>query len=135
MRRLTPIGMLLLAGVLGGCGDDDGSTTTVNQTTTVTQQSPMPTTESETTTGPEPTTETQPGRQGCTDAAGNAIQIIAGDLGCTQAQATAAQYDAQGARVQEVGSFTCEGGNATTRPVIFTCTGSDGEFVVREAGG
>lgn len=138
MHRLTFLLALLLAIALSGCGGDDEETTpTAVQTTTVTQ--PPPTTEPDATTSPDTATppDTTGGaeKEGCADAAGNEIEVVTGDVDCADAQAAAAQYDAQGERVQQVGSFTCEGGNAATRPVIFTCTGPDGEFVVREAGG
>jgi hypothetical protein len=96
-----------------------------------------PTTES---TAPETTTETDPelttpeDNGVCTDASGNVIDIVGGDVDCAAAKATAAQFDQQGARVQEIGEWICEGGNAQTRPVIFTCSGPGGEFTVSEAG-
>jgi len=136
MPRLTALIAVALALVAAGCGgDDDGDSDTVVQTTTVTESTP--TTE---TTAPETTTETDPELTtpedggGCTDASGNTIEIVGGDVDCAAAKDTAAQYDAQGDRVQELGEWICEGGNAQTRPVIFTCSGPGGEFTVSEAG-
>ena len=131
MRRL---GLLIaLAALIVGCGgDDENPTTTVNQTTTVTETSPPATTPPPAETTP---TETTPGDgTGCTAADGNEIQLVSG-VTCAQAKTTAAQYDAQGARVQEIGDWVCEGGNAQTRPVLFTCSTGSAEFVVRATSG
>ena len=139
MPRLTAAFALALSILAVGCGGDDDEPTTVIQTTTVTETSPGTATTPETsTTEPETTTTdstTPEDSGGCTDAAGNEIAILTGDVDCSAAKDTAAQYDQQGERVQEIGEFVCEGGNAQTRPVIFTCTGPGGEFTVSEAGG
>ncbi len=135
MRRLVLLPVILVA--LAGCGGDDegdNSTVTVNQTTTVT--APPPATEQTTTEQEAPTTtDSEPLRSPCNDSEGNQINVVSGDIDCDSAKSVAAQYDTQGDRVQTVDSFTCEGGNAQTRPVIFTCSGPEGEFVVSEAGG
>ena len=131
-RRIARLALGLV--LVAGCGDDEDPTTVI-QTTTVTETSPGTATTPDTTgttTDPELTTPEQ--RDGCTDDAGNEIDVLTGDVACSAAQDTAAQYDQQGARVQEIGEWVCEGGNAQTRPVIFTCTGPGGEFVVREPG-
>jgi hypothetical protein len=139
MSRLAAVLALALTVFAAGCGDDEEPTTVI-QTTTVTETSPGTATTPETTTEPETTTTdpeatTPEQRQECTDAAGNEIEILTGDVDCAAAKDTAAQYDLQGERVQEIGEFVCEGGNAQTRPVIFTCTGPGGEFVVSEVTG
>ncbi len=139
MPRLIALFALLLSVVALGCGSDDNDDPeTVIQTTTVTESTPE-TTAPETTTGPETTTTepelTTPEDGGvCTDATGNVIEIVGGDVDCAAAKDTASQYDRQGDRVQEIGEWVCEGGNAQTRPVIFTCSGPGGEFTVEEAG-
>ncbi len=53
---------------------------------------------------------------------------------CEEARETAAGYSLDGAKVQEVGPYTCEGGEADTRPVVFTCVAGDNEIVVSEGG-
>ena len=141
MPRLLALFALALALIAAGCGSDDESDPEpVVQTTTVTETTEPTTTEPETTTAPE--TETEPelttpedNGGGCTDPSGNTIKIISGDVTCDAAKATASQYDPQGPRVQELSEWICEGGNAQTRPVIFTCSGPGGEFTVSEAGG
>ena len=139
MARLSTLLALGIAVVAAGCGGGDDGPRTVVETTTVTESAPETDTGPESTTDPEeplePETTTPEERGGCTDATGNEIEIVTGEVDCAAAKDTAAQYDLQGARVQEVGQFVCEGGNAQTRPVIFTCTGPGGEFVVSEAGG
>jgi len=49
--------------------------------------------------------------------------------------AVAGRYDLRGERVQKVGEWVCEGGNAMTRPVVFTCSSGDKEFVAKETKG
>jgi hypothetical protein len=122
---------LLLAALLplAACGDDGEDTTAA----TVTQTAPA----TETTTGPDETADTTAPEGpddpagGCAGSDGNQIEILSGDVDCAAAQQTAAGYDTQGSRVQEIGEWICEGGSAQTRPVIFTCTGPGGEFVVK----
>ena len=128
----------VLAAFVAGCGgDDEGDSSTstqatVTQTVTVppatTEQQPEPTTTAE---EPEPTTPPDDGV--CQDGSGNNIDLIGGDVTCDQAIEVADGYDQQGDRVQEVGEFVCEGGNAQTRPIIFTCSGPGGEFTVSES--
>jgi len=135
-RPIALLALVLSALAIGCGGDDESDPETVLQTTTVTESTPT----TDTTTAPETTTETDPELTtpeesgGCTDASGNAIEIIGGDVDCAAAKDTAAQYDTQGDRVQEIGEWICEGGNAQTRPVIFTCSGPGGEFTVSEGG-
>lgn len=133
---------LLAAVVLAafaGCGGDDendsSTSSTAQATVTETVTAPPAATEQEpTTTEEEPTTPTAPPDDGvCQDGAGNNIELIGGDVTCDQAKDVADGYDQQGDRVQEVGEFVCEGGNAQTRPIIFTCTGPGGEFTVSDS--
>jgi hypothetical protein len=122
--RLVLLALSAVAALAGCGGDEEGQeqTVTATQTTTFTESAPQ-----------VPTAEAAPAA--CSDEAGNEIEIVGGDVDCAEARATASGYDTQGARVQEVGDWTCEGGNATTRPVIFTCSQAGREFVVREPGG
>lgn len=137
----TLLAAALLAAFASGCGGDDendSSTPTTQATVTETVTAPPATTEEQPTTTeeqqdePEPTTAPDDGV--CQDGAGNNIELISGDVTCDQAKDVAGGYDQQGDRVQEVGEFVCEGGNAQTRPIIFTCTGPGGEFTVSESG-
>jgi hypothetical protein len=135
------LAVLVLPAVVAGCGgDDEGDDSTTQAQTTVTQTVTVPpSTEEETTPTEEETIPLEPADPGddgggCTDDAGNQIQILTGDVTCDAAKEVAGNYDQQGDRVQEVGEFVCEGGNAQTRPIIFTCTGPGGEFTVSEAG-
>jgi len=68
----------------------------------------------------------------CLPGDGIRIDIFLGALTCDDAYALAAQYDLEGEKYQDVGSFTCYTGNALTRPLIFQCAGPDGEFAVSE---
>jgi hypothetical protein len=131
-KLMTLLAIFALAAAAGCGGDDDDSPETVNQTPTVTESAPKPA------TPPEPT---QPGppppepANTCTADGGKKIEIVRGDFACAVALATVAGYDTQGPSVQEVGEWKCEGGDAATRPILFTCVSRIGEFTVREAGG
>jgi hypothetical protein len=128
------------AAFASGCGGDDE-----NDPSSTTQTAQAPATVTETVTAPPATTEEQqpttteetptapPDDGVCQDGAGNEIELLAGDGGLHHATRVANGYDSQGDRVQEVGEFICEGGNAQTRPIIFTCTGPGGEFTVSES--
>ena len=133
VRKLRTLLAIALVAAAAGCGgDDEDPPDTVNQTTTVTESAPKPA------SPPKPTEPGAPApapTRGCTAAGGNEIEVVRGDVACPIAQATAAGYDTQGEGVQEIGEWTCEGGDAATRPVLFTCVSSTGEFVVRESGG
>ena len=130
--------LVLAAVAAAGCGGDDEETPTVTQTATVTETASVP--ELEGTTAPEEEErETDPdtpgqGQGDCGAVGGNTIEVVAGEVDCAEARATASGYDTQGARVQQVGSWTCEGGTAATRPVVFTCSQDGREFVAREPG-
>lgn len=129
-----------LAALVAGCGGDDENDSPTTQTAatvteTVTVPPPATLEEQPPATEEEPAepTETAPPDDGvCQDGSGNNIDVIGGDVTCDQAIDVADGYDSQGDRVQEVGEFICEGGNAQTRPIIFTCSGPGGEFTVSE---
>jgi hypothetical protein len=132
--RLLALALIVAVAGCGGDGDEDQTTVSVTQTTTVTETAAAPERETTTSTQEDPQETPDETPAGCADAAGNEIDVVGGDVPCEEARATAAGYDTQGARVQQVGPWTCEGGNAATRPVIFTCSQSGREFVVRESG-
>lgn len=124
-----------VAAALAGCGgDENDQPASAPETTTVTESAPstQETTSETTTEQPPPATETQPPGEGtgCTSDAGQ-IEVTGGKVDCEIAIGVAAGYDPQGAKVQEVGDWTCQGGNATTG-LLFTCVLGDNEFVVRK---
>jgi hypothetical protein len=136
--RSTAVAVLAVAAALAGCGsDDEGQTVSVTETATVTQTATAPPPPEATVPDvqdPAPPTTPDDPEAGCRTADGNEVDVVGGDVDCAEAQAIAAAYDPQGNRVQEVQGWTCEGGNAMTRPVIFTCIQGDREFIVREGG-
>ena len=92
------------------------------------------------------TSASQPAEQGtsvsptagphvCAQEAGYLITITLGTISCPDATRLAAGFDLQGAAAQNQGAYTCELGTATTRPVIFTCSGPTSEFSVQQAVG
>ncbi len=114
--------LLLATAALTACGGDDEpaqGTRTVTETTTETV--PGATT-GDTTTGTETNTETDAG----SDCPG--VTVVRGDPSCAQMQFAVSGYDTNGPKVQELGAYTCEGGEADTRPVTLTCTAGDNEF-------
>jgi hypothetical protein len=121
--KLISCAVALVVVALAGCGGDDESTTEA-ATVTVTQ-----------TVAPTATTGTRPPDDGiCKDGSGDNIKLISGGVTCDDAAKVAGGYDQQGERVQTIGDWTCEGGNASTRPIIFTCSGPAGEFTVSDSG-
>jgi hypothetical protein len=71
----------------------------------------------------------------CTQQGTYKISIANGPLACADAYAIAAQVNTQGASRQRIAGYTCEFGNATTRPTIFTCSTGEMLFSVAEAVG
>ncbi len=63
------------------------------------------------------------------------LEVVSGEVSCDEVREVAGGYDMQGAKAQEIGDWTCESGEADTRPVVFTCTRGDIEFVAKEADG
>lgn len=70
------------------------------------------------------------GPQTCPQLDQYRIRIVRGQITCTDAYDVAARYRTQGPSVQRIGGYTCQSGNAMTRPTVFTCTASDAEFAV-----
>ena len=133
--KLSSCTAALIVVAFAGCGGDDEHTTEANSTVTVTQTA-APTTQVAPPTPTVPTTETLPPDDGiCKDGSGNNIKLISGSVTCDDAAKISGAYDQQGERVQTIGGWTCEGGNASTRPIIFTCSGSAGEFTVSDSTG
>ncbi|OYN82187.1 hypothetical protein CG716_02610 [Mycolicibacterium sphagni] len=58
------------------------------------------------------------------------IDIVDGPITCGDAYATAAQYQAEGEKYQQIGPFTCYSGTAMTQPVVLNCTSDSAEFAV-----
>jgi hypothetical protein len=68
----------------------------------------------------------------CPPQDGRQIQVTIGDISCSDGYAIAAKFDLQDGKVQQIDSFTCELGNAMTRPVLFSCVSAQAEFAVSE---
>ncbi|HEV7206444.1 MAG TPA: hypothetical protein VGN18_17695 [Jatrophihabitans sp.] len=81
-------------------------------------------------TGAEFTAADAVGPQTCPQLDKYRIRIVSGQITCTDAYDVAAQYRTQGESVQHLGGYTCQSGNAMTRPTVFTCTASAAEFAV-----
>jgi hypothetical protein len=114
--------LLLATAALAACGGDDESaqgTRTVTETTTET--APGGTT-ADTTSGTGTNTETESG-SGCPG-----VTVLRGDPSCAQMQFAVSGYATNGPKVQELGAYTCEGGEADTRPITLTCIAGDNEF-------
>ncbi len=103
---------LALIAAITGCSSDKTSTPTATQNTT---------------TAPPLDAPVQ-----CPPQDGRQIQVTIGDISCSDGYAIAAKFDLQDGKVQQIDSFTCELGNAMTRPVIFTCVSAQAEFAVSE---
>ena len=112
--------LLLATAAPTACGGDDEpaqGTRTVTETTTETAPAG-----GTTGTGTETNTETDAG----SDCPG--VTVVSGEPSCAQMQYAVSNYDPNGPKVQELGAYTCEGGEADTRPVTLTCTAGDNEF-------
>lgn len=70
------------------------------------------------------------GPQTCPKTDKYRIRIVSGQITCTIAADVAAQYRTQGPSVQRIDGYTCQSGNAMTRPTVFTCTATEAEFAV-----
>jgi len=101
--------LLLVAGSLASCGGDEETVTTTETVTT------------------------PPARSGdCGTQGAYAVKVVKGEVPCATAKSTVAGYDPQGAKVQEVDAYTCEGGEAAVRPLVFTCVAGDNEITATE---
>jgi hypothetical protein len=130
---------LLLAGLAAGCGDDEEPTVveTGPQTGTVTE--PAAATRS-TRTAPSSATGAEPpstidSSSDCRQLGRLRLRVISGDAPCGEVREVAGGYDLSGEKVQDVSGWTCSGGTADTRPIVFTCTLGDREFAAEEGGG
>jgi len=101
--------LLLAAGALVSCGGDEETVTTTETVTTPPSQS-----------------------GDCGTQGGYAVKVVNGEVPCATAKSTVAGYDPQGAKVQKVGPYTCEGGEAAVRPLAFTCVAGDNEITASE---
>jgi hypothetical protein len=122
---------LALIAAITGCSSDKTSTPTATQTTTTaattTTTAATPPSTVATPTAPPLDTPVQ-----CPPQDGRQIQVTIGDISCSDGYAIAAKFDLQDGKVQQIDSFTCELGNAMTRPVIFSCVSAQAEFEVSE---
>jgi hypothetical protein len=71
-----------------------------------------------------------PGVERCASQDGRQIEIRAGTISCAEAYSTAASYDLQGEKYQEIGAFTCYTGTAQTAPMLIVCSSGGVEFSV-----
>jgi hypothetical protein len=73
----------------------------------------------------------------CAPQGGNQIKITGAAISCDDAYAIAARYDLQGEKYQKIDAavtWTCSGGTAESRPLIFQCVSGEGtEFGVYPA--
>lgn len=60
------------------------------------------------------------------------VRVVGGDVPCEEARSTAAGFSPDGPKVQQVGGYTCEGGEADARPLVFTCVVGDKEITASE---
>ena len=60
------------------------------------------------------------------------MKVVSGEVPCERAKSTVAGYAPDGEKVQEVGGYTCEGGEAAVRPLVFTCVAGDNEITASE---
>ena len=132
--RANPVAVLAVAALAAGCGDDDP--VPADEPPALTQAAPPVTT-----TQPEPAPPPAPAQTRTTAAGPECgaigelrLRVVAGEAGCDEVRRIAAGYDLAGAKVQEIGGWTCASGTAQTRPVVFTCTRGGAEFVARESG-
>ena len=145
MSVRTPLVLLLCCGALAACGDDDagsrGSTATapapaeVPDRTTATVAPPAQTAPDSTTVTPSTTTEAPAGDGDCGEASGLVVRVVLGDVDCDAAREAVSAYDPAGEKIQDVAGFTCEGGEAATRPLVVTCVSSSGEVTGSTPGG
>ena len=60
------------------------------------------------------------------------LEVLNALATCREVERVAARYDLQGPKVQEIDHWTCATGTAGVRPIIYTCTLGDKEFVAKE---
>jgi hypothetical protein len=115
-----------------GCSSDETPTPTATQTTTTAATTTTTTATTPPSTVATPTAPPLETAVQCPPRDGRQIQVTIGDISCSDGYAIAAKFDLQDGKVQQIDSFTCELGNAMTRPVIFTCVSAQAEFAVSE---
>ncbi len=133
MRRL--LGCLLAVAFLVACGGDEETTTSESPPAAQGTETLPPTTSTEPTTKPPPETETTTGKSStgdCGSQGAYSVKVVSGEVSCERAKSTVAGYDPDGEKVQEVGAYTCEGGEAAVRPLVFTCVAGDTEITASE---
>jgi hypothetical protein len=101
--------LLIAAAALASCGGDEESVTTT-----------------------ETVTSSQPRSGDCGTQGAYVVKVVNGEVPCETAKSTVSGYDPQGSKVQEVGAYTCEGGEAAVRPLVFTCVAGDNEITASE---
>ena len=117
MRRRSALLAGLCTVALAACGDDDEPQPVAvpdGTEKTLTQDPALETDGDGRFDPPVP----NPTADGCGRVDGRVVELLTRDLTCERALAAASAYDFQGAKVQEVEDFTCEGGEAATRPVV-----------------
>ncbi len=88
--------------------------------------------EGETVTTTETVTTAESPSGDCGTQGAYTVKVVNGQVPCETAKSTVAGYDPEGAKVQEVGAYTCEGGEAAVRPLVFTCVAGDNEITASE---
>lgn len=142
MGRGSPILAALCSIALGACGDVDGrraggqSAPPPVQTTDAGRPAPPAITRS---SSSPPAEQSEPGpvpaAADCGRAGALDVDVAHGDVTCEEAREAVAGYELDGPKVQEVGGFVCEAGEAAVRPLVLTCVSAAGEIVASASGG
>jgi len=133
MRR--SLACFLVAAAFAACGGDEETTSTEPSPAAQSTERLPPTTSTEPTTKPPAETKTTTGESSSADCGSQSaysVKVVKGEVPCERAKSTIAGYDPEGAKVQEVGAYTCEGGEAVVRPLVFTCVAGDNEITASE---
>lgn len=130
---------LLLVALAAGCGDDKKPAVSETRPNAETVTAATATTPS-TRTGPASVPGADPpattdSSAACGQLGRLRLEVINGDVSCGEVRQVAGEFDLAGKKVQEVRAWTCSGGTAQTRPIVFTCTLAEQEFVAQEGGG
>ena len=133
MRR--PLVCFLVAAALAACGGDEETTSSEPSPAVQSTEKLPPTTSTEPTTKPPAETKTTTSESSsgdCGSQGAYSVKVVKGEVPCERAKSTIAGYDPEDAKVQEVGAYTCEGGEAAVRPLVFTCVAGDNEITASE---
>jgi len=133
MRR--PLACLLAVVSLASCGGDEETTTSEPPNAVQSTEKLPPATSTKPTTKPPAETDTTTGESSsgdCGTQGAYSVKVVSGEVPCERARSTVAGYAPGGEKVQEVGAYTCEGGEAAVRPLVFTCTAGDNEITASE---